>query len=92
MELAMKFETKLLTLAQRVECNKNKGTIDKEGNIIVDLGIDAYIKYCRYGLKSLNGIEITDENFESEIMKLTNDEIREIGDKIADETNFPKKK
>ena len=64
----------------------------KDGNLNIDLGIEIYVKYCEYGLKSLNGVEITKDNFESEIMKISNDQIREIGDKIAEETNFPKKK
>jgi hypothetical protein len=46
----------------------------------------------RYGLKSVNGVEVTDANFEQIVQSLTNDEIEKISDKIAEETNFPKKK
>jgi hypothetical protein len=89
----MEFETKPLTLAQRVICNHINGQLTPDGkSVVIEMGIEKYINYCRYGLKSLGGVEITDANFESEMMKLGNDEIREIGDKIAEETNFPKKK
>lgn len=91
----MKFETKPLTLSQRVACNQASGQLTPDGkSVVIEMGIETYVRYMQYGLKSLNGVEVSpkNENFEDLVMKLSNDEIREIGDKIAEETNFPKKK
>ncbi len=62
------------------------------GSVIVKDLFAQRIKYLRYGLKTLNGVELTKDNFDVEVNKLTNDEIQEISDKIAEETNLSKKK
>jgi len=89
----MKYETKGLTLAQRVECNDLQVEFDPIRRTTITKDIFAHrVKYLKYGLKSLNGEEITEANFDQLVMTLSNDEIEEISDKIASETNFPKKK
>ena len=87
------FETKPLTLQQRIEVNSIPTQIDRETNnlIIADM-FRAQIKYLRYGLKSVNDVEVTEINFDEIVNKLTNDEITTISDMISEMTNFPKKK
>lgn len=87
------FETKPLTLQQRIEVNSIPTQIDRETNnlIIADM-FKAQIKYLRYGLKSVNDVEVTEINFDEIVNKLTNDEITTISDMISEMTNFPKKK
>ncbi len=89
----LKFETKLLNLAQRIEVNDIECEMNvSTGSVIVRNMFAQRVKYLRYGLKSLNGIEITEDNFDEQVNKLTNDEIEEISGKIAEETNLSKKK
>lgn len=89
----MEFKTKPLTLSQRIECNDIETEMNpSQGTVIVRDVFKQRIKYLRYGLKSLNGIEINEENFDAEVNKLANDEIVEIADFIAEETNLSKKK
>ena len=89
----MKYETKHLTLAERVECNDLKTEMNPtSGTVIVHDIFAQRIKYLKYGLKSVDGKEATAENIDELIMELSNDDINKISDKIADETNFSKKK
>jgi hypothetical protein len=46
----------------------------------------------RYGLKSLNGVELNPENRDELINTLSNDEITEIANEIASRTNGGLKK
>jgi len=89
----MKFTTKPLTLQQRIECNSIKAEYNPI-NKTVDFSeiFKGQILYLKYGLDELNGIKITEDNFDIEVMKLSNEEITEISNVISDETNFPKKK
>ena len=87
----MKFETKPLTLAQRAECNDLvRMEFDaKTGNVVTTKTFSVNLCYLRYGLKSINGVEVTKDNFDAEVAKLKTDEIFEIGNYISEETNFP---
>ena len=87
----MKFETKPLTLAQRTECNDlvRMEFDSKTGNVVTTKTFSVNMAYLRYGLKTLNGVEITTDNFDAEVSKLTTDELFEIGNYISNETNFP---
>lgn len=87
------YETKPLTLEQRVECNDIKTEMNPEaGTVIVHDVFSQRVKYLRYGLKTLEGKEVTKDNFDELAMTLSNDDITVISDKIAEETNFSKKK
>jgi len=89
----MDYEIKMMTLAERIDCNDLAIEFDKISGTITTKNIFLQrIKYLRYGLKSLNGVELTEQNRDTEINKLTNNEIEQISDAIALETNFSKKK
>ena len=89
----LEFTTKLLTLKQRIEVNDLEVEMNAvTGSVIVRNMFAQRVKYLCYGLKSLGGIEITEDNFDEQINKLTNNEIEKISDKIAEETNLSKKK
>ena len=88
----MKFETKPLSLSQRMDCNKVEMEVTPKGTIITSAAFETQLKYLRYGLKTLDGIEVTEESFDRAVMSLTNENIKKIADQVADETNFSKKK
>lgn len=87
----MEFKTKPLTLKQRAECNDlvRMEFDSKTGNVVTTKAFSVNLCYLRHGLKSINDIEITEDNFDVEVSKLKTDEIFEIGSYIAEETNFP---
>ncbi len=87
------FTTKPLTLAQRIEINDLEVEMNAvTGSVTVKNMFAQRIKYLRYGLKTLTGTEITEDNFDEQVNELTNNEIDTISDKIANETNLSKKK
>ena len=86
------FTTKPLSLSQRIECNRVKLEVTPGGGVITDQAFDTQIKFIRYGLKSVKGVEVSDDNFDEVANGLTNEEIKTIADQVADETNFSKKK
>lgn len=89
----LEFTTKPLSLSQRIETNDLEVEMNAvTGSVIVKNMFAQRVKYLRYGLKSLGDIEITKDNFDEQVNKLTNDEIEKISDKIAEETNLSKKK
>jgi len=89
----IKYKTKPLSLEQRIEVNDLMTEMNPTtGTIIVRDVFRQRVKYLRYGLASLGDVELTDENVDAEINKLTNDEIEKISDAIAEETNLSKKK
>ena len=61
----------------------------KTGNVVTTKTFSVNMAYLKYGLKTLNGVEITKDNFDAEVSKLTTDELFEIGNYISTETNFP---
>jgi len=92
MKKKLEFITKPITLQQRIDCNDMSTEFTPGGGIITRDIFAQRIKYLRYGLKSVEGMEITEDNFDNEIMKLSNDEIDIISNQIAMESNFTKKK
>lgn len=88
----MDYKLKPLSLKQRAECNDQEIVIEPGGGVRVKNLFSMQILWLKYGLDSLNGIQITPENFDEQVNKLTLDEIRKIADEIAQETNFSKKK
>lgn len=93
MKKGIQFTTKQMTLAERTECNDLETEFNpNKGTVITKDMFAQRVKYLKYGLFKLGDVEITDDNFDSLVLQLTTDEIVEIADKIADETNFPKKK
>ena len=89
----MKFTTKHLTLSQRIECNRIRTTAvpDDKGYLIVDVMWNR-INYIREGLDTLNGVKITNDNFDEELNKLSDIELYEISDDIFNKANISKKK
>lgn len=89
----IKFETKQLTLEQRIDVNDIETEINpKSKTITVKDLFKQRIKYLKYGLKKLGDAEIDEKNFDELVNKLSNDEIEIISNKIAEETNLTKKK
>jgi len=89
----MKFETKPLNLSQRIELNDVTEYKTDGGKFVAISNTFKYqVTALRFGLKTLNGVEIKDDNFDELANTLTNDEIKEIADQIAEESNFSKKK
>lgn len=87
------FTTKPLSLSQRIECNqvRTKAEPDKNGYIIVDVMWNK-VNYIRAGIDTLNGVKITETNFDEELNKLSDDEIFEISEDIFNKANLSKKK
>ena len=90
----MKYTTKPLTLKQRSECNDFVPVEMNpvQGTYTIKDAFKAMLRYLEYGLDTLNDIKITSENFDELVNQLSTDEIKEISDKIAEETNLTKKK
>ena len=82
-----------MTLAQRTECNDLETEFNPEKRTVITRDMFAQrIKYLKFGLDKLGDVQITDDNFNELVMQLSTKEIEDISDKIAEETNFPKKK
>ncbi len=92
MKKKLEFITKPITYEQRIDCNDMSTEFTPGGGVITRDIFAQRAKYIKYGLKSLEGIEITEDNFKNKFMELSNDEITIISDQIANESNFPKKK
>lgn len=92
-KIKLVFETKPMTWVQRTEVNDIETEMNPvKGTVTVRDVFKQRGLYMLYGLKSIEGVEITEDNFDNEMMKLSNDEIETISNQIADECNFPKKK
>ena len=79
----LEIELKDISLDQRIDANET---------MIQEKYYAAWVKYCRYGIKSINGVEAK-ENVDDLLLSLTNNEILEIGFEIAKRANLtPKKK
>ena len=88
------FTTKPLSLSQRIEMN-NIMEVKTDGSskmVTIKNTFGFQIYGVQAGLKTLNGVEVTDKNREQLINGLDNDEIAKISDQVAEETNFSKKK
>ncbi len=89
----MEYKLKPLTLNQRIECNDvTKEFNPSKGTVIVSKSFSNRILWLKYGLDEINGIKINENNFDTEVMKLNDNEIFSISDEIAEVTNFSTKK
>ena len=90
----LNFTTKPLSLSQRIELNDvtEYKTDGSEKFVTVKNLFRTQATAIKYGLKTFNGVEVTDKNVDEITNSLTNDEIKEIADQVSDETNFSKKK
>ena len=89
----MEYKLKPLTLNQRIECNDvAKEFNPSKGTVIVSKSFSNRILWLKYGLDEINGIKINENNFDTEVMKLNDNEIFSISDEIAEVTNFSTKK
>jgi len=86
------YETRPLSLAEREICNNARAVIRGMTEVVIENAFTITLRWLRYGLKSLDGIEITPENSDDMINSLSNDEINEISNKISEQTNTGVKK
>jgi len=89
----LEYELKPLTLAEREICNNAKATIINFRRIEIDKPFTIKLTWLRFGLKSIEGIEITDENRDEQLNTLSDVEMEEIMGEISERTNggFKKK-
>ena len=97
----LEYELKPVSFKDRVRCSdlaKQSMYLDKDGkpnlsSVVVTTkdAFNASVEWCRAGLKSIEGVEITPENFESELNQLSNADIDSIGLKILMEATSKKK-
>ena len=78
------YKLKDLSLSEREDCS----------NQFINLRnwFTQTLSWMRYGLTELKGVEITKDNFDGEIIKLSDDEITDISADIRERTQFPNKK
>ena len=86
------YEIRPLSLAEREICNNARAVIRGMTEVVIENAFTITLRWLRYGLKSLDGIEITPENSDDMINSLSNDEINEISNKISEQTNTGVKK
>lgn len=86
----IEYETKAMTVKRRAEMNDFAFQRDMEG--MPQKFFSFIVAALHGGLKSVNGVEITEKNFDEELMRLTDNDILEIGSAIILETNPTKKK
>lgn len=89
----VEYELKPLSLAEREICNNAKAVIRNMTEIVIENSFSKMLNWLIYGLKSLEGIELTKENRDEQINQLSNDDINEISGEISERTNggFKKK-
>ena len=78
------YKLKDLSLSEREDCS----------NQIMNLRnfFTQTLSWMRCGLTELKGVKITKDNFDNEIIKLSDDEITDISADIRERTQFPNKK
>jgi len=86
------YELRPLTLAERERCNNARAIIRGNSEVIIENAFSVALNWLRYGLRSLDGKEITDANRDELINTLSNEEINEISGEIAERTNGGLKK
>ena len=86
------YELKDLTLADREFCNNAKAVIRGLNQITIENAFSVTLRWVRKGLKSLDGVEINDDNREDQINTLSNEDIEEISGTISERTNLGTKK
>lgn len=88
----MTYELKPVSFADRVKCSNRKTEITMQGSVIVHDPFTGWVEWCKAGLKSIDGVELNDENFESELNQLSNEDIIKIGQEIKEACETGKKK
>ena len=88
----IEYELKQLSLAEREICNNAKATIINFRRIEIDKPFTIKLTWLRFGLKSIEGIEITDENRDEQLNTLSDVEMDEIMGEISERTNGGTKK
>lgn len=86
------YELKLLSLTEREICNNAKAIIRNVTEIVIENSFSKMLNWLIYGLKSIEGIELTDENRNEQINGLSNDDMNEISGEISERTNAGIKK
>jgi len=86
------YELKDLTLADREFCNNAKAVIRGLNQITIENAFSVTLRWVRKGLKSLDGVEINDDNREDQINTLSNEDIEEISGTVSERTNLGTKK
>jgi len=81
------YELKPLSLAERENCNNARAVIRGMTEVVIENAFSKTLKWVIYGLKSLEGVEITAENRDKIINTLSNDEIDQISGEISEVTN-----
>jgi len=81
------YELKPLSLAERENCNNAKAVIRGMTEVVIENAFSITLKWIIYGLKSLEGVEITNENRNQLINTLSNKEMDEISGEISEVTN-----
>ena len=81
------YELKPLSLAERENCNNAKAVIHNLTEVVIENAFSITLKWIIYGLKSLEGVEITNENRNQLINTLSNKEMDEISGEISEVTN-----
>lgn len=90
----MKFETKPLSLSQRIELNdivEFRG-VGSEKTIVIRNTFRFNVTAARLGLKTLNGVDVTPGNVDELVNDLPTADIITIGTQVNDEANMSKKK
>ena len=83
----VEYELKPLSLAERETCNNAKAVIRGMTEVVIEDSFTKILRWLRFGLKSIDGVEITVENRDEEINQLSNEDITEIADEISTRTN-----
>jgi hypothetical protein len=86
------YELKPLTLAEREICSNKLTEVNISGSVVIREGFTYILRWLKYGLKSIEGVEIFEANFDSEVNKLNDDDIADISNAIKEATQFPNKK
>ena len=81
------YELKPLSLAERENCNNARAVIRGMTEVVIENAFSITLKWIIYGLKSLEGVEITNENRNQLINTLSNKEMDEISGEISEVTN-----
>ncbi len=90
----LEFTTKNLTLSERIELNdivEFRGA-GSEKTIIIRNTFRFNVTASRFGLKTLNGVDVTPKNVDELVNGLPTADIITIGTQVNEETNMSKKK
>uniref|UniRef100_A0A6M3KE16 Uncharacterized protein n=1 Tax=viral metagenome TaxID=1070528 RepID=A0A6M3KE16_9ZZZZ len=83
----IEYELRSLSLAEREICNNAKAIIRGMTEVVIEDAFSKTLRWLRFGLKTLEGEELTDQNRDEKINTLSNEEINEISGEISERTN-----